>query len=98
MAEPLGGSLRSSSQPLGMWQRSQISAALGLPTAQMESCAATVIPAQKKKSRADCPIIEPFQRKPGSICGLYPEWHAIQPDAGSMEMLGSGCEPGIRTS
>jgi hypothetical protein len=82
MAEPFGGSLRSSSQPLGMWQRSQVSAAFGVPTAQIESWAATVIALQKKKSRADCPIIDPFQRKPGSIAGLYPEWQVMQAAAG----------------
>jgi hypothetical protein len=69
ISDAFGGSLRSSSQPFGKWQRSQTSAAFGVPTAQIESCAATVMAAQNKGSRAACPIIEPFQGNIASRLG-----------------------------
>jgi hypothetical protein len=43
-----------------------MSVAFGVPTAQIESCAATVIEDQNRKSRDAWAIIEPFQLKPGS--------------------------------
>jgi hypothetical protein len=46
-----------------------MSVALGLPTAQIESCAETVRHDQNKKSRADWAIMEPFQLNPGSTAG-----------------------------
>ncbi len=63
------GSERPSSQPLGKWQRSQMSVALGLPTAQIESWAETVKQDQNKKSRAAWAIMDPIQLKPGSTAG-----------------------------
>jgi hypothetical protein len=47
-----------------------MSVALGLPAAQIESWAPTVMHAQNRKSRADWAIIEPCQLNPGSTSVL----------------------------
>ena len=70
MADALGGSERPPSQPCGKWQRSHRSTALGVPMAQIESWAATVMHAQKIGSRAAWAIMEPFQLNPGSTAWL----------------------------
>ena len=97
IAEPFVGSERPPSQPGGEWHRKHKSVAFGRPTAQIESCAATVSAAQNNGSRIACAIIEPCQWKPGFTEGSYASWQLRQ-RVGASRLTVPGCEPGMRNS
>ena len=94
----LGGSERCPTQAPGEWHRRQRSPAFGVPSAQIESCSATVTEAQNRGSHEACAIIDPRQREPGSTAASYPAWQFVQRLGPSNSAPLAGCVPGIRTN